>query len=226
MTTSVCTKLPFGTGPLCATRSASAKPGGGSSQSENVRTGMLARTGDGALRRRFLPARSRTPRSERSIVAGLIARSPARMSGPSCRWPCLSMAATKVGISAFSRLPQIRSDASQRTTSASRTASSWMRRPPRPSVPLAVDPDRRTRIACFRWKPVTASNSSRIRLFSARVPTAYRRASALTSSVRAAVLIFPIPMLLQACGSLGSISDEATPQAKGAFTVRQCAFSS
>ena len=168
VTTSVCTKLPFGTGPLCATRSASAKPGGGSSQSENVRTGMLARTGDGALRRRFLPARSRTPRSERSIVAGLIARSPARMSGPSCRWPCLSMAATKVGISAFSRLPQIRSDASPRTTSASRTASSWMRRPPRPSVPLAVDPDRRTRIACFRWKPVTASNSSRIRLFSIR----------------------------------------------------------
>ena len=55
VTTSVCTKLPFGTGPLCATRSASAKPGGGSSQSENARTGMLARTGDGALRRRFLP---------------------------------------------------------------------------------------------------------------------------------------------------------------------------
>jgi hypothetical protein len=40
---SVCAKLPAGTGPLCETRSASMKPGGGSSQSEKVRTGMLRR---------------------------------------------------------------------------------------------------------------------------------------------------------------------------------------
>ena len=34
-------------------------------------------------------------------------------------------------------------------------------------------PGHRMRIAYFRWKPVTASNSSRIRLFSAGVPTTY-----------------------------------------------------
>src|SRR5438105_167553 len=39
--TRVCTKLPFATGPLCATRSASTKPGGGLSQPSNVRTGTL-----------------------------------------------------------------------------------------------------------------------------------------------------------------------------------------
>ncbi len=62
--TSVCTKLPLVTGPLCATRSASTNPGGGSSQSENVRTGILRRTDEGAAvrRRRLPPACSRTLR--------------------------------------------------------------------------------------------------------------------------------------------------------------------
>ncbi len=44
---------------------------------------------------------------------------------------------------------------------------------------------------------MTASNSSGIRVFSARVQTAYLRASAATSSSRAAVLIFLIPVLLE-----------------------------
>src|SRR5713101_6449685 len=39
--TRVCTKLPFATGPLCETRSASTNPGGGLSQPSNVRTGTL-----------------------------------------------------------------------------------------------------------------------------------------------------------------------------------------
>ena len=85
VTVSVCTKLPFATGPQCATRSASTKPGGGSSQSENVRTGMLLRTDDGAAaRRRLLPfACSRTWRSDRSIVDALMASTAARICGPS-----------------------------------------------------------------------------------------------------------------------------------------------
>src|SRR3954447_17271490 len=54
--TSVCTKLPLAEGPLCATRSASTKPGGGSCQSAKVRTGTLRRTAeDGAVRRRVPP---------------------------------------------------------------------------------------------------------------------------------------------------------------------------
>ena len=72
-----------------------------------------------------------------------------------------------------------------------------MRRPALPSACRRVASVRRTRIACFRWKPVTASNSSRIRVFSARVQTAYLRAGAVTSSSRAAVLIFLIPVLLK-----------------------------
>ena len=51
-------------------------------------------------------------------------------------------------------------------------------------------PDRSTRIACLRWKPVTASSSSRIRVFSSQVPTTYRLANALTNSSRAVVVIF------------------------------------
>jgi hypothetical protein len=87
---------------------------------------MLRRTDDGGAvrRRRLPPACSRILRSDLSMVAALMASSAARISGPSFRWPCRSIASTSVGINAFRRLPQIRSDASQSTTSASRTASS------------------------------------------------------------------------------------------------------
>jgi hypothetical protein len=44
VTISVCTKLPLATGPLCATRSASTKPGGGSSQPLKVCAVTLRRT--------------------------------------------------------------------------------------------------------------------------------------------------------------------------------------
>src|SRR4051794_17987117 len=65
--TSVCTKLPLAEGPLCATKSASTKPGGGSCQSAKVRTGTLRRTAkDGAVRRRVPPpACARTGRKAR-----------------------------------------------------------------------------------------------------------------------------------------------------------------
>src|SRR6516162_9873051 len=49
--TNVCTKLPLADGPLCATRSASTKPGDGLCQSEKVRTGTRRRTAnDGVVR--------------------------------------------------------------------------------------------------------------------------------------------------------------------------------
>jgi hypothetical protein len=67
---------------------------------------------------------SRTGLSTRSIVAALIVSSRARTSASSARCPCRSIAASSIGISGFSRLPQIRSDASHSTISASRTASS------------------------------------------------------------------------------------------------------
>jgi hypothetical protein len=47
-----------------------------------------------------------------------------QLAGASRRWPCRSIASTKTGTSGRSRLPQIRSDASQITISASRVASS------------------------------------------------------------------------------------------------------
>src|SRR3954454_18563358 len=75
--TSVCTKLLLAEGPLCATRSASTKPGGGSCQSAKVRTGTLRRTAeDGAVRRRVPPpacartGRKARPWSPRSSPAG------------------------------------------------------------------------------------------------------------------------------------------------------------
>ncbi len=126
VSTSVCTKLPRAVGPLCATRSASKKPGAGSCQSEKVRTGTLRRTAaEGGVRRRgFPPASVRTSRSRRSIVAALIASTPIRTSGASRKWPCRSMASTSAGSSGRSRLPQTRSDASHNPISASRMAAS------------------------------------------------------------------------------------------------------
>jgi hypothetical protein len=83
--TKVCTKLPLVTGPLCATRSASTNPGGGSSQSSKVRTGTLRLiAAEGADRRRVaVPACHRTSPKARSIVAALIASNLARTSGAS-----------------------------------------------------------------------------------------------------------------------------------------------
>jgi hypothetical protein len=91
-----------------------------------VRTGTLRLiAAEGGDRRRFaVPACCRISRNARSIVAALIAGNLVRTSGTSCTWPCCSIASTRIGSSGRSRLPQIRSDASQTTISASRTASS------------------------------------------------------------------------------------------------------
>ncbi len=126
VSTKVCTKLPFATGPLCATRSASTNPGGGSSQPSNVRSATLRLTAaeGAALRRVAVRACRLMSRNARSMVAALIDSRLVRTSSPSRRWPCRSIASTRIGTSGRSRLPQIRSDASQTTISASRTASS------------------------------------------------------------------------------------------------------
>jgi hypothetical protein len=58
------------------------------------------------------------------MVAALIVSNPVRTSGASWRWPCRSIASSMIGTNGRNRLPQIRSDASQTTISASRTASS------------------------------------------------------------------------------------------------------
>ena len=85
VSTKVCTKLPFATGPLCETKSASTKPGGGSFQSSNVRTGTLRRIAaeGGAWRRVDRPACCLTSRKARSIVAALITSRLMRTSGAS-----------------------------------------------------------------------------------------------------------------------------------------------
>jgi hypothetical protein len=112
------------TGPECATRSASTKPGGGSRQSEKVRTGIDRRIVDtDPGRRRRLLQRSRCGCRARSIVAALIFSSAERTSGAGAKCPWRTIASINVGMIAFSRLPQTRSDASHSTISASRSAA-------------------------------------------------------------------------------------------------------
>ena len=72
-----------------------------------------------------------TVRSARSMVAALMFNKPRRTSSARSRWPCRSMASASVGSNGLRRLPQVRSDASLSTTRASRTASSYSRRPGR-----------------------------------------------------------------------------------------------
>ncbi|MHC2899828.1 hypothetical protein ACVIU4_011044, partial [Bradyrhizobium barranii subsp. barranii] len=86
--TRVCTKLPRADGPLCATRSASTKPGAGSFQSAEVRIGILRRRACAAGRRRWRPSPSRIRPNARSIVAALIESSLPRISGARSRWLC------------------------------------------------------------------------------------------------------------------------------------------
>jgi hypothetical protein len=91
-----------------------------------VRTGtrrLIA--AEAADRRRVAgPACRRISCNARSIVAALIASNLARTSGTRWTSPCRSMASSRIGTRGRSRLPQIRSEASQTTISASRTASS------------------------------------------------------------------------------------------------------
>jgi hypothetical protein len=77
-----------------------------------------------ALRRLAVPACRLMSRNARSMVAALITSSLVRTSCASRRWPNRFIASTKTGTGGRNRLPQIRSDASQTTINASRTASS------------------------------------------------------------------------------------------------------
>src|SRR3954453_20943929 len=63
-------------------------------------------------------------------------------------------------------------------------------------------------MACLRWNPVTATNSSRMRPFSARLPLLYRSMTAATSSSRVAMLTRLIAI-------------SPTPSRPGAFQMRQ-----
>jgi hypothetical protein len=100
------------------------KPGGGSPQSLNVRILTPRRMALVALeRRRPDPAWARTPRNSRSMVEALTASRRLLTALSSMRWPCRSIAGTRTGSAAFRRLPQTRSEASQSTSSAARTAA-------------------------------------------------------------------------------------------------------
>ena len=185
------------------TRSASAKPGAGSSQSENVRTGMLRRTDDCGRPPAPGPCAATgrwSPRSWPAVRRG----SPARaLDGRAAPSPPPVWASALSGACRRSGPTPPREPPARRGPRRRRCA-----RPAFPSARRRVAHERRTRIACLRWKPVTTSNSSRIRVFSARVPTAYLRASAPTSSSRAVVLILLIPVFLE-------------PIRWGAFQMRQ-----
>src|SRR5215207_4292095 len=63
-------------------------------------------------------------------------------------------------------------------------------------------------MACLRWNPVTATNSSRMRPRSARLPLLYRSMTAATSSSRVAMLTRLIAV-------------SPTPSGSGAFQMRQ-----
>src|SRR6185312_9840222 len=63
-------------------------------------------------------------------------------------------------------------------------------------------------MACLRWNPVTATNSSRMRPFSARLPLRYRSMTAATSSSRVAMLT-------------RLITAPPAPTGPGAFQMRQ-----
>ena len=61
----------------------------------------------------FRPSRgSRASSSARSIVAALIVSNPPQTSSASRRWPCRSIASTRIGTNGRKRFPQTRSDAS------------------------------------------------------------------------------------------------------------------
>src|SRR5262249_39888674 len=60
VSTMVWTKLPAAEVPACATKSTSTKPGGGSVQSPNVRTGTARRTAELKPARRLRPPRAAT----------------------------------------------------------------------------------------------------------------------------------------------------------------------
>src|SRR4051794_35331179 len=76
-------------------------------------------------------------------------------------------------------------------------------------------------MACLRWNPVTATNASRMRPFSACLPLLYRSMTAATSSCRVAMLtrliaISPTP------SRPGAFQMRQRDQHSGTFLARQC----
>ena len=167
---------------------------------------------------------SRTWRSDRSIVDALMASTAARISGPSLRCPCRSIASTNVGISAFRRLPQIRSDASHKNdyrladrlvvdppTGLRRRAARGGVAPQQPHHVLSVkagDCNEFIENACLLGAPGNCVPSCQgVNQF-----VSCRHAYLPHSNAPSAIF-------------LGSISNEATHRARGAFQVRQCEHS-
>lgn len=101
--------------------------------------------------RRPCLATARTGRSARSIVAALIFSNRSRTAESRRRCPFRSIDSTNVASTAFNRLPQIRSAASQMMVSAVITASSYTRFATPEAATLTLRSLLNTRIACFRW---------------------------------------------------------------------------
>src|SRR3954463_11773503 len=225
--TSVCTKLPLAEGPLCATRSASTKPGGGSCQSAKVRTGTLRRTAeDGAVRRRVPPpACARTGR--KCPVHGRRAhRHKARADlGSELEMP---VPLHRLHENGRQRLQALAADPVRRLPEHDQRFADrliveaplrpWCRAPVRRSTAehahgvLAMEPGHRDELvqdAPFLGPPAVAvSLDDRRHEFIPR-----RHAHPLHRDL-------PDPI------RVGSISDEATDQHSGTFLARQCALSS
>lgn len=121
------------------------------------------------------------------MVAALVPMTSSRISGARLRCPCRSIASTSSGAIARNRFPQTRSDASQSISIASRAASPYNVGRGRRRACASPTP-RTTRTACLRGNPVTAVNSFRIALFSARLDDAWRSETALAKSLRVAIL--------------------------------------
>ena len=113
------------------------------------------------FRLRRLPAVVLMGLSSRSRVAALAERRCSLTAESGLIRPCRSMESTKLDCAALSRFSQLRSEAYQITTTASRTASSWMHLPTA-CLPLlsAVPPS--SLMQCLRWWPCISENSSSI----------------------------------------------------------------
>lgn len=219
VSTRVWMKLPRADGPLCATRSASTTPGAGSFQSADVRIGTLRRRECAACRWRWRPNCSRIRANARSIVAALIAKSLSWISGESLSWLCRSISSTNAGSDAFSRFPQIRSDASQSSTSPLCSASLQTRRRVRRPRRTSSWP-RSRRIACLRWNPVMSTYPRLLRAIRTPIARARRRRQFLPRCHAQPPHLRPRSFPIQ-----GSNLREATAQHPVTIKARQCGVS-
>ncbi len=118
-------------------------------QSAEVRTAILFRSGVLiALRLRPWRLVARADASSRSMVAALAFNTPSRISVAREWCPYRSIASKKTGIAGFSRLPPMRSAASQRIVNAWTIATSYSR--DRAGFAASLAGCRKARIACLR----------------------------------------------------------------------------